>query len=289
MADALALANAAAPAAAAAAAANGRGAAGAQATAADGSFEARLQRVERIAVAHERTIHCLEDRCTYVVFLKSEQIQTEVLRIRDIWKARDEETRADRDARRAPDGAFIPHPLGSQRALMHAAIFKEMSARVPADRVNEKRAAELLRNLPGREVDQTVHRLKPKHYNPAEGRTWVWQILLSEGVPAPYRAALTTLTAWRHADIGLAQQRSQDGPIIKAIQQLTVGKGKGKGGRAPKGKGRGGPAEGAPAAGQPADAIVPVAAAAAAPNPDANGRRVRPRPPGAAGDQEMQS
>lgn len=235
MADVLAMALAApAPAGAAAAQRGGGGQRSAGTRVGD-----RLARIERLLIAHERQIHTLEDRVQWVVLLKRTSVAQPVLELRDRWR----QLQPDRSAPGLATGPPPKHPLGSQRALVHAAVFKEFVARIPGDSPARK-SAEYLAGLSGQQVDAMVFRLRPKHPGPKEGRVWVWYLLPEEGVAEDYRRALQAVSEFRHEDIGLARARSGDGPLARAMAQLRLdgaddGEGEMADGTTPRGGGGG--------------------------------------------------
>jgi len=53
-----------------------------------GGIEARIKAVESVLVQHERSIHMLEDRCTYVIMVREARIQNEFLKLRDVHRTK---------------------------------------------------------------------------------------------------------------------------------------------------------------------------------------------------------
>ena len=195
------------------------------------SIEARLNALELLGVAHERSLHALEDRCCWVVLLKTTAVQQAVDNLRAAWRDEDRTRRkAWEDAKKTDSSAQLGnHTMGSQRALLFAHLMSLFKAKVPVDAGPPRAAAEALAGLESIAVDTAVFRLKPRHETFKEGRVWVWQIMLAEQVHPDVRVALQNLTAFRHDDIGLAAQHSTDGPIVKSFGKGKGGKGRGKG------------------------------------------------------------
>jgi hypothetical protein len=169
----------------------------------------RLSRIERVLLAHERSLHALEDRCSFAIFLKTPAVQQPIEYFRDQWRT------ADKQRREAPPAEGQPQaqiPLGTQHSVVHASIFAAFKTRVPADN-HARQACEMLAGMVAKDVEAAVFRLRPRHDKPKDGRTWVWQLMVSERCSAEYLGALDKLSAWRSDDIGVGKQHSQDGPL----------------------------------------------------------------------------
>jgi hypothetical protein len=184
----------------------------------------RVSRLERLAVAHERDIHALQDRCTFVVLVRDPAIQKKVQEARGTWQEADEQRRSAAEP--------ADHPLGSLRSHLHEALFREAHDRIPQDRQGARQAAALLQALPKPEIDINVFRLRPKHPEPKEGRAWIFQLTVAGGAAQEYWSSLRTLSKHDCKEIQVAPQRSRDGPLVGEL-----GKGGGKG-KSRKGKDR---------------------------------------------------
>lgn len=196
-----------------------------------GKGEARDHRVDAIVpvlVSHERDIHDLYDRASFVVLVKDEGIQKSLMQLRDAWRVHGKKRRDEWFA--APDGTTLAaHAQGSQRSLLLAYIFAELFKVVPADQAEAKAATTKLKALAGVQWDVTIYRFKPMHQTPKEGRTWVWQALYTDAPNEAVRASVAYLYSLRLKEVGIAPSHSQDGPTIRWLKGKGKGKDKGKG------------------------------------------------------------
>jgi hypothetical protein len=191
----------------------------------------RVRQLEVLAIAHERGIHALEDWCSYVAIVRSEPRKAKLLQIRDAWREEDDARRkAHKQALETNKEAnMAEHKMGSQRALLHAAIFREMAeiAHSTAGLAQEiDQAIDAMAKMEANDADAQVFWLKAKHDTPKEDRPWVFQIMLAEGCNPAYRAHLNLIIQFINKELNLARQQSQDGPIVK---DMSIKKGKGKG------------------------------------------------------------
>ena len=197
--------------------------------------------MEILLVAHERAIHCLEDRCSMVCIVYDEGAKKAIGSIRDKWRKIDEDRRAKHKATKgdgkgtgaAASSAAAPtaptqmpaHPAGSQRAIIHGQLFAEFLRLVLAAGTidpNLVAAAKEVAAATADFVDRSVFRFKPKHDQPKEGRPWIWQLMFTETVDLAYRRHVQALAECRISGLKVAFQHSADGPIAK---QMAKGRG----------------------------------------------------------------
>jgi hypothetical protein len=218
-----------------AARANGRPAAAAAAVAptkgqrkghGKGAHEILLSAVIPLLTAHERAINDLLDRSSFVCVLKDETLKTGTETVRKHWKSespKDPVPAAAAAASGDQPGAMQvdkparePHPLGSQRSVLHRLFFEMLLAEAAPEHPSRV-ALEFLSKLDAAQVDAAIFRLKPRHQTLREGMPWAWAFLLKEEASEQYRAALTQAKAVRSSKIFVAPQHSHDGPLVKFL------------------------------------------------------------------------
>ena len=122
-----------------------------------------------------------------------------------------------------PNEANSPHPsASSQRVVVWARMLVQLEAGLEQKTGHPQTALQFLKSMSPAVVEHSIFRLKPKFNEPHadEQRPWVW--LLSVGVTASqqFREALAFLAAYdtKFSNCAVAPSKSQDGPIIEAIQ-----------------------------------------------------------------------
>ena len=194
------------------------------------NVESRLSALESIAVSHERAVHMLTDRCSWVFVWREAAHIEELVQTRQSWRLADKAWRDARPARGGGAGSagsageVAAHPLGSQRAIMFALMVEKCSTLATGDANSTPAAAAgRLKLLQTDAVNAAVFRLKARFDQPkalASGyKAWTWELVAADGMHAEVRDALGALTARRCEAVSFHAQRSQDGPLIKAMVQ----------------------------------------------------------------------
>jgi hypothetical protein len=201
-------------------------------------FDEWQKSVNIALLSHERAINTLEDRMSFVFFLKTPEVRAEVLTLRTTWRTEDKARNEKQKVATASGvAAQLPdHSLGAQRVLMFTKFLDLYLKVVPADSENHKTVSDMISTNTDA-IASSIFRLKPAKDEPKEPWMWCWNLMLSENPEAdPLRVQLTKLSKIRLDTIGVAPSRQQEGPAVRSICGLK-GKGRGKGGG--KGGGQG--------------------------------------------------
>ena len=185
----------------------------------------------RVVISHERSVHTLEDRCSFAILVIDETVKTEIEQVRDAWRVQDRAAREAREAAReeqalgtAERSMETSSTLGSQRAVIHSLIFEKILAKIPEEGHGQERAAAtLLKTMPCKEVENACFRLKPRHDSPKPKFVWMWGLMLSVDHPPQYVEALHVLCNVQQLlkdYVKVAPQRSQDGPTVQWLATL---------------------------------------------------------------------
>ena len=232
------------------AAASGGGKSGGKgkSSAADGSYEDAVRKAIPVIVNIDRRVNNLEDRSTFVFVIKDDQWKAIITKVRDEWKKLDKERRGvtegteksvtkaagddpldvdapgDKDSSTPAQRQALPaHKMGgSQRTVIFKCIAELAAKEVPGDHPQHSRLKSFASQSCD-EIEKFIFRAKPKHYNSAVGKPWVWSFLVAEGAPSDTWAHIRQLYDIKHPKFFVSQQLTQDGPGSKWLTEWVKG------------------------------------------------------------------
>jgi hypothetical protein len=204
----------------------GKGGKGADANA---SHKDVLLRIVPLIANIERRTGQLEDRASFVVILKDEDMKKQLVQVRLKWKEQDPnaketeqeaEAAASQQAMSAMDtsaarAAPAAHPMGGpQRAVVFKALLELVVLKLPAGHPDTL----ILTNfsvMAVADMTKVIFRAKPRHYEPMDERNWIWGFIKVENMHPDHAMAIEKLCGLQIPGFRFAPQHTQDGPLIK--------------------------------------------------------------------------
>ena len=202
-----------------------------------------LRTLVPVVLAHERAVHELQDRSSFVIILFDEDLKNEVVELREVWrkedggrkKENDESKKKAKEEEKLQEWKPKPHTMGSQKSLVAKFLIQKTAAAMGSDNPLKSTVAQLGDKDTGF-FDDNIFRLKPKFQDPVEGKAWVWEALYSNFPHEDFVKAIRSMQSASFVGIAYKKQSSIDGPNIRwLMEQLpkqdkpAKGKGKGKG------------------------------------------------------------
>ena len=159
-----------------------------------------LQKMVPVLVDLDRRVASLEDRSTFVVFLRSEDAKKMVRDVRETWK-KGEKDRRDALAKKwndEPAGAHIlaPHPLGGSLRVCILRTCLELMLECLNRQPNvDNSAVELLNKVlevSPEKMAEVIFRAKPRHPKSRQDKPWVWACMFADGLSSIEKSTMSS-------------------------------------------------------------------------------------------------